>query len=74
MTYIIPSPEGDCILYVCQTARVSISQPVYVASVANASYIIILLYNSTVSMVTDAIHMYAHLFIYSCTYICVQYM
>ena len=70
MTYKIPSPEGDCILYVRMSYRPSVHISTSIASVANASYIIKLLYNSTVSMVTDAIHMYTHVFIFM--YACIQ--
>ena len=37
-----------------------------IASVANALYIMKLLYNSTASMVTDAIHSYIHTVEHSC--------
>ena len=59
MTYKIPSLEGaKCprasVFYMtyCPSVHVLTS----IASVANALYIIKLLYNSTVSMVTDAIN------------------
>ena len=44
----------ECILYVCLTTRLSMHVLTSIASVTNALYIIELLYNSTVSMVTDA--------------------
>ena len=57
MTYKIHSPSGECILYVIMPKypcldHYSIRCNAY--TVASALYIIKLLYNSTVSMVTDA--------------------
>ena len=57
MTYKLPSLEGECILYVILPACPCLDQYPLLTyyTVANGSYIIKLLYNSTVSMVTDAI-------------------
>ena len=56
MTYKIPNPQGKCISYVvyCPSVHVLTS----IASVANTSYIIKFWYDSTVSMVTDAIRVH----------------
>ena len=63
MTHKIPSPEGTkrlrasvFFMSYCPSVHVLTS----IASVANALYIIKLLYNSTVSMVMDAIYDIQH--------------
>ena len=67
LTYKIPSPKGECILYDIMPECPCLNQYsirclcfillLMLYTVASAFYIIKLLYNSTVSMVTDAINM-----------------